>query len=60
MVAAQKAVKAYDTAIRQYTQCLQEAGDNTPRRAQAVAKDEALADQFNTQLHVYEAKHKGD
>ncbi|MGH8205428.1 MAG: hypothetical protein ACRETK_01495 [Steroidobacteraceae bacterium] len=60
MIAAQRAVKAYDTAIRQYAQCLQDAGDSTPKRVQAVAKDEQLADEFNTQLHVYEAKHKGD
>ncbi len=60
MVAAQRAVKAYDTAVRQYTQCLQQAGDNAAGQSLAVQKDQALAERFNTQLHVYEAKHKGD
>jgi len=60
MVAAQKAVKAYDTAVRQYTQCLEQAGDSGAQQNQAVTKDQQLADRFNTQLHAYEAKHKGD
>ncbi|HEX4024838.1 MAG TPA: hypothetical protein VHX52_09075 [Steroidobacteraceae bacterium] len=60
MVAAQKAVKAYDTAVRQYTQCLQQAGDSGATQNVAVEKDQELAQRFNSELHAYEAKHKGD
>jgi len=60
MVAAQKAVKAYDTAVRQYTQCLEQEGESGAKETQVLAKDQQLADRFNTELHAYEAKHKGD
>jgi hypothetical protein len=70
MVAAQKAVKAYDIAVRAYADCLQQenavAGDQSKlaeeydRRTDAeVDKLQRLADRFNNELRAFKARNTG-
>jgi outer membrane protein assembly factor BamD (BamD/ComL family) len=71
MVAAQKAVKAYDEAVKVYTDCLQQeeatkvaaGGDKVKLHNQyaklnnaEVQKVQEVADKFNTELRAYKAK----
>ena|ERR1700692_2773213 len=71
MVAAQKAVKAYDIAVRAYSDCLQQekaaaGSDKTKliedydRRSDAeVDKLQRLADRFNAELRAFKARNSG-
>lgn len=74
MVATQKALKAYDTAIRAYSDCLQDElakkiatggdkaklGEEYSRRSnEEVDKMQRLADKFNTELHAFKDKNAG-
>ena len=70
MVAAQKAVKAYDNAVRAYSDCLQQQkalnGDNTKladefdrRTAAELDKLQRLADRFNVELRAFKARTSG-
>jgi len=74
MVAAQKAVKAYDTAVKTYSDCLQQdenakvaAGGNKDKlnakyaklTNKQVDKDTKLAAKFNDELRAYKAKNSG-
>src|SRR5579859_7391803 len=74
MVAAQKAVQAYDGAVKTYTDCLQQeqqqkidaGGDKVKLQKQyaelnnaQVEKVQQLADKFNTELKAYKAKPAG-
>jgi hypothetical protein len=71
MVAAQKAVKAYDNAVRAYSACLDQEqhakvslgadrgalADEYSRRSEAeVDKLEKLADKFNAELRAFKAR----
>jgi len=74
MVAAQKAVVAYDTAVKAYTDCLQQeqqqkidaGADKAKIQKQyaelnniQVEKVQQLADKFNAELKAYKAKSAG-
>ena len=74
MVAAQKAVKAYDNAVRAYSACLEQeqhakaplgayrcaCDDEYSRRTAAeVDKLEKLADKFNVELRAFKARNTG-
>jgi hypothetical protein len=74
MVAAQKAVQAYDAAVKTYTDCLQQeqqqkleaGGDKAKLQKQyadlnnvQVEKVQQLAEKFNTELKAYKAKTAG-
>lgn len=74
MIAAQKAVQAYDGAVKQYTDCLQQeqqakidaGGDKVKLQKQyaelnnaQVEKVQQLADKFNTELKAYKTKSAG-
>jgi hypothetical protein len=71
MVAAQKAVKAFDAAVNTYSECLQQeqdakvaAGGDKQKLAKEYAdlqnvqveKAQKLADKFNVELRAYKAK----
>jgi hypothetical protein len=74
MIAAQRAVKAYDTAVKSYGDCLQQeenakvaaGADKGKLNAQyaklnndQVDKLTKVAAKFNDELHAYQAKHSG-
>lgn len=74
MIAAQKAVKAYDAAVKAYSDCMQAeedakiaaGGDKVKvteqyaKRANAqVDKVQKVADKFNTELRAFKAKNGG-
>lgn len=74
MVAAQKAVKALDTAVKQYSDCLTQeqsakvaaGGDKAKLNEQyaqlqnaEVDKLQKAADKFNTELRAFKAKNTG-
>jgi hypothetical protein len=74
MIAAQKAVQAYDAAVKTYSDCLQQeqqqkiadGGDKVKLQKQyaelnnvQVEKVQQLADKFNTELKAYKAKPAG-
>lgn len=74
MIAAQKAVQAYDAAVKTYTDCLAQeqqqkidaGGDKAKLQKQyaemnnvQVEKVQQLADKFNTELKAYKAKTTG-
>ena len=74
MIAAQKAVQAYDAAVKVYTDCLQQeqqqqldaGGDKVKLQKKyaelnnvQVEKVQQLADKFNTELHAYKSKPAG-
>jgi hypothetical protein len=71
MVTAQKAVRAFDAAVKTYTECLQQeedariaAGGDKEKLAKQYAdmqntqvdKAQKLADKFNVELRAYKAK----
>ena len=74
MIAAQKAVQAYDAAVKTYTDCLQQeqqaqldaGGDKVKLQKKyaelnnvQVEKVQQLADKFNTELRAYKSKPAG-
>lgn len=74
MIAAQRAVKAYDSAVKAYSDCLQQqldakvaaGGDKTLLAAQydrlnnsQVDKLQKLADKFNEELRAFKARNSG-
>lgn len=56
MVAAQRAIKAYDTAVKEFGQCLQRIGDTSNKEDAALARLHKIADKFNDELRAF--KHK--
>lgn len=58
MLAAQRAMKAYDNAVKAYTDCLQADGDTSNRANVAVDKLQKLAEKFNVELHAFK-EHNG-
>ena len=56
MLAAQRAIRAYDTAVRQYTSCLQQTGDTTSKGNDAVDRLERVAARFNEELKAFKEK----
>jgi hypothetical protein len=74
MIAAQKAVKAYDMAVAAYSTCMEQEqhtkavvgvdaarlSDEYSRRTEAaVDKLQKLADRFNTELRTFKARNTG-
>jgi hypothetical protein len=56
MVAAQAAMKAYNTAVVQYTQCVQKDGGSATELNRIVNQLEKLAVRFNAELRKYKQK----
>lgn len=54
MIAAQKAVKAYDTAVREYSECMGAGG--AARAAEQIDRLKKVADRFNAELRVFKEK----
>lgn len=59
MLAAQRAVKAYDAAVKDYTSCLTAAGDTSNKGNEAVDKLTKVAAKFNQELHAFKEKNGG-
>jgi len=56
MVAAMKAMKTYDTAVREFTECVQKGNGNHFQADRAVDKLAATADKFNNELRVFKQR----
>ncbi len=56
MLSAQRAIKAYDIAVKAFLDCLHDAGDGDTRGNAAVQKLDALAARFNTELKLFKAR----
>lgn len=56
MLSTQRAIKAYDNAIKAFADCLRDSGDTSHRGDAAVQKLEALAARFNDQLKVFKER----
>jgi hypothetical protein len=58
MLSAQRGMKAYDIAVKAYTDCLHDAGESSDKINQAVDRLHKLADRFNDELHAFK-QHNG-
>ena len=56
VLAAQRAIKAYDIAVKAFADCLRDSGDNSNRGNSAVQSREKLAERFNDQLKVFKGR----
>jgi hypothetical protein len=56
MLSAQRTLKAYDIAIKAYSDCLRESGDTTNRANMAVDQLTKLAETFNVELHAFKER----
>jgi hypothetical protein len=56
MLAAQRAIKAYDNAVKAFADCLRDAGDTSNRANAAVQNLEKIAGHFNDQLKVFKER----
>jgi hypothetical protein len=56
MLAAQKAVKAYDVAIQGYLNCLHNIGGSSLDQDAALRTLRAVADRFNQELRTFKEK----
>src|SRR5579862_2126230 len=56
MLQAQRAMKAYDLAVKAYSDCLRDAGDTTNRANLAVDRLGKMAERFNAELHAFKEK----
>jgi hypothetical protein len=56
MMAAQRAIKAYDSAVKAYTECLSQSGENPAKGNDAIDKLTKLAQQFNAELRTFKEK----
>jgi hypothetical protein len=56
MLAAQKAIKAYNTAVQDYADCLQKSGGNVAKAEEALGRVQRLADKFNVELRIFKQK----
>ncbi|MFT3907714.1 MAG: hypothetical protein QM718_15560 [Steroidobacteraceae bacterium] len=57
MVAAQKAVKAYDTAVREYSDCMSKSGLGSEAKVnEQIDRLKKVADKFNTELKIFKDK----
>jgi|HubBroStandDraft_6_1064221.scaffolds.fasta_scaffold05986_3 hypothetical protein len=57
MLSAQRAIKAYDLAVKAYSDCLHDSGDTSIRANQAVERLERIAERFNVELKVFKEHH---
>ena len=56
MLAAQRAMKAYDIAVKAFSDCMQSEGDTSNRVNLAVDKLQHLAEKFNIELHAFKER----
>jgi hypothetical protein len=56
MLSAQRAIKAYDLAVKAYSDCLHESGDTSSRGIVAVERLQQMADRFNTELRMFKER----
>jgi hypothetical protein len=56
MLSAQRVIKAYDLAIKAYSDCLRESGDTSSRGTIAVQRLQQVADRFNTELRMFKER----
>jgi len=56
MLSAQRAIKAYDNAVKAFSDCLRESGDTSHRGDAVVQKLESLASRFNDQLKLFKER----
>jgi hypothetical protein len=56
MVSAQKAMRAYDAAVKEYATCLEASGASEIKGNSAVAKLSKVADQFNAELRTFKKR----
>jgi hypothetical protein len=56
MLAAQKAIKAYNTAVQGYADCLQKSGGDIGKADDALVTLQKLADKFNVELRIFKQK----
>jgi hypothetical protein len=56
MLSAQRAMKAYDNAVKAFTDCLNQEGDTSNRANLAVDKLQKLAEKFNVELHSFKER----
>jgi hypothetical protein len=56
MLSAQRAMKAYDNAVKAYSDCLHDAGDTSNKANLAVDRLAHLAERFNTELHAFKER----
>jgi hypothetical protein len=60
MLAAQRAMKAYDNAVKAFSDCVHDSGgDANGRVNQAVERLQKLADRFNLELHTFKERNGG-
>jgi hypothetical protein len=58
MLSAQRAMKAYDNAVKAYSDCLHDEGDNTDKANVAVDRLQHLAERFNVELHAFKERNR--
>ena len=56
MIAAQKAFRAYDTAVREYALCLEKTGGSEALQNAAVRRVELAAEKFNAELRAFKKR----
>jgi len=56
MIAAQKAFRAYDTAVREYALCLEKIGGSEALQNAAVHRVEVAAEKFNAELRAFKKR----
>jgi hypothetical protein len=56
MLAAQRAIKAYDVATQDYLDCMIKNGGSTAKQAKAMSVLRDVADRFNAELRAFKAK----
>jgi hypothetical protein len=56
MLAAQKAFRDYDTAVREYASCLQQTGGSGALQNAAVKRVELAAEKFNAELRAFKKR----
>jgi len=59
MVAAQAAIKSYDAAAAQYSECVRKDGGNPVKAGETIRAVERLAAQFNAELRVFKQRNGG-
>lgn len=56
MRAAQEAIKAYNTAVVQFCDCIDKNNGNSIKASEAIRRLERLADKFNAELRAFRQK----
>jgi hypothetical protein len=59
MLAAHKAYKAYDAAVREYASCLEKSGGSALLQNEAVMRLQLAAEKFNAELRAFKKRGAG-